>query len=165
MKTYFIILGWLSVFSVGCVFPAQAATGSDDRGEVVKVSRHIHLCAGICPDYDVSVEANGSVQVKSSVGMPFEQKAAYHVSAADAARVRSILLSLGHSQDGVICPHPEWEGGYSAPENDTEVRLITQNAPPRLIACDNKQDARFLAAVHQALAILNLNEMGHPTER
>lgn len=162
MKARRTLLGWLCALSLGFVsLPVPAAARHHSDALALKLSSHIKVCGGLCPDYDIIVAADGAVAVVSDAGSPFEQRAAYRVSPADAARVRSLLLSLGKVYNQAFCPRPTGEDRWSSSENDLEVRLMSPIAPSRLVACDNKQDANFLAAVHQALSILNLNFMGH----
>lgn len=62
--------------------------GAEER-DTVTVSVRNNLCAGLCPNYDVSVQSDGQV-TSHRLGIRLEALR-FRVSAAEAARFRSIL--------------------------------------------------------------------------
>jgi hypothetical protein len=127
------------------------------------------MCAGVCPNYDVSVESDGQV-TSNWVGIRLETLR-FRVSAAEAARFRSILhgfrgAAVPRSQTvcaRAIDPLQTWQSTgkptillrYGA----VEIGWRDSGASEPLVMCDVTQNIPW-ARIEEALGNVHLNPLG-----
>jgi len=126
--------------------------------ESITVSRRpwFAICAGVCPNYDVTVSADGRVVAKRGSG---EER--YRVSRAEAARFRKKLQPfrpVGEQRDPLVCAHegrPE-DAPLMMKVREIEIWWSGVPHPARLAACDTAAYADLTEAIRQALWSVHL---------
>jgi hypothetical protein len=153
MKSLFNRLAIMSLF----VLAANSFAPSAAR-ESITVSRRpwFLVCEGVCPDYEVTVWADGRVLVKRD-----NHEDRFRVSRAEVADFRRKLRPfrpVGEQLDPLICSHaarPEDEPPVMEVV-EIEIRWSGTDHPARLTACDNRLYADLTEAIRQALWSIHL---------
>ena len=149
-----VILSGLPLLS-GC-----ASVGTAVSMESISVSRRpwFGVCAGVCPNYDVTVWADGRVlSVRRYSHVP-DVVQRFRVPTRDAAQFRSILLPYRPTNAQDVEPTCEHRVSPDEAELVLKVREIEMvwsgpSGPSRLVACDNPA---LLEALRRALWSVNL---------
>ena len=121
--------------------------------ERITVSRRpwFGICAGVCPNYDVTVWTDGEVVAKRG-----SSEERFHVSRAEAADFSSKLRPfrpVGEQPDPLVCAHDERpkDAPLVMKVREIEIRWLGTNHSARLVACDNALYADLTEAIRQAL--------------
>jgi hypothetical protein len=126
--------------------------------ESITVSRRpwFAICTNVCPDYDVTVSADGEVVAKRG-----SNEERFQVSPAEAADFRNKLRPfrpVGEQPDQLVCAHdgrPE-DAPLVMKVREIEIRWSGTSRPARLSACDNALHADLTEAIRQALWSVHL---------
>lgn len=123
--------------------------------DTVRISERWHdaVCPGLCPSYDVTVQADGLVEVRQVLGDKPRHRERYRVSPAQAARFAEHLSR--YRPHGVITPVCD-RAGFDDPERLREVveLEITWDGRDRLNACHGREVSE---AIGQALLEVGLD--------
>jgi hypothetical protein len=139
---------------VGLIGMAGLTSTPSFARESITVSRHpwYAVCAGVCPDYEIIVSADGRVIVKQR---GTEER--FLVSRAEAAEFRAKLQPfrpVGERRDPLVCAHEN--APLVMKVREIEIRWSGSNNPSRLFACDNPASAGLKEALRQALWSVHL---------
>jgi hypothetical protein len=149
-----------------CSSAPQPGAGKRDT---VTVSVRTNVCAGMCPNYDVSVDSDGQVTSKWP-GIRLETLR-FRVSAAEAARFRSILHGFRRAAEPrsqtvcvrVIDPLRSWEsmGKPTMPlrYGAVEIGWRDPGASEPLVMCDVTGNIPW-ARIEEALGNVHLSPLG-----
>ena len=140
-----------------------ASMGAATADDIITVARRpwFQVCAGVCPNYDVTVWPDGRVSaVRHNWGAPDEVER-FRVSPESATDFRRILAPYkpaGGAGDAPVCKHDVLSEEASLVRKVTkiEVTWIGSRNPARLVACDGKGSAGLTEAIRQALWSVNL---------
>lgn len=142
----------------GCVSTQTAAE------ETVTVSKRpwFGICAGLCPNYDVTVWADGRVMAVRHSWHGADEIERFRVSRIDAARFRSILLPYRPSavqQREPVCHHavPPEQAQLVLKVREVEILWSSPSHRRRVIACDAREISE---ALRQALRAVQLYPSG-----
>lgn len=149
------------VLVTGCVstFPAGRPSTT--------VSRRLWyaICTGICPNYDVTVWADGRVLVVRRSANPDSRRdevERFRVSSAEAAEFQRRLLPFrpaGQLPEPLVCYHADVraeEAPLVLKVREVEINWSDPDHPARLVACDNASGQGLTEAIRQALWSIHL---------
>lgn len=148
---------WLAAAPLLPVLAGCATAGPLAAGESISISqRHDYaICTGVCPSYDLTVRADGLVEVQQARLDEHQAKERYRVTPAQAARFAEILQAYRpHGVKGTpICDHT----GFEARQMTLDVVevQITWSGPSgdRLYSC---HDPEVRDAIRHALLQVEL---------
>jgi hypothetical protein len=149
---------------LGCV--STRARPTDDA---ITLSRRpwFGVCAGVCPHYDVTVQADGRVwSVLHHFDWP-DEVAASRVSQGRVERFRSILAGYrdqAGGPDSAECRHdvPPEEAELVLKTREIEIKWSTRESSAHLVACQTPENRALLEAIDEALGTVGLNVEGRP---
>jgi hypothetical protein len=152
----------------GCASPGTQASGGA-YGDTITVSRRpwFAICAGLCPNYDVTVQADGRLwSVRHAYDVP-DRVSSARISSAALARFRSILAPYRPAPEAgepSACRH---EASAQTQELIVEAREIDvkwsgAGTSAHLIACDTPENAALRGAIAEALRAVHLDPAGEP---
>jgi hypothetical protein len=151
----------LLVSSIGTAAPSYAGS---QPVLAIRIQPLIGICAGICPDFDVTVIGDHRVELRIFDFEPKPRKVRiFAISAAKADAFRKELASLrpaGTVKKGVPCPIDEKfrELRYGASSYD--IRWAGSGQSSRLLACYGEPVLDL--AVTKALLDISLSRRGYP---
>jgi hypothetical protein len=131
--------------------------------EAITVSRRpwFAICAGVCPDYDVTVWSDGRVKtVRRHLDVPDEVNQ-FRVSrhrAATFGQIVAPLRNLASQTASVPCAHNVSKEEAPLVMNVAEIEIRWPDA--RITACANESGAAALGAIKRSLEVVRLREDG-----
>jgi hypothetical protein len=116
------------------------------------------ICAGLCPNYDVTVWADGRVLAVRHSWHGLDEIERFRVSRLEAARFRSILLPyrpIAIQQREPVCHHDVPQEQSRLVLKVREVELLWSSPPhrSRLIACDTRELSEALRQALRAVQV------------
>jgi hypothetical protein len=146
-----------------------ASVGARTSGETITVSRRpwFAICTGVCPDFDVTVEADGRVRSVRHYFDATDEMASFRSSTAGFARFRSLLAPYrpgeGHPEPSE-CRHDVdgSEAGFIVKTLEMEIKWSGPAGSAHLIACDTPDNEALKGAIGDALRSVGLEIDGRP---
>lgn len=148
---------------------ACESTRAAPSGDTVTLSRRpwFGICAGVCPNYDVTVGPGGRAwSVLRSFHRP-DQVVHLRPTWEQRARFLSLLAPFrpdGRRPERPECDHrlPPEEAPLLVRVTEIEIRWSGASGAAHLIACDTRENAALRAAIDEALLTLDLDIAARP---
>lgn len=151
---------------VGALIGLSTPTAAKPRmaSETITISRRpwFAICAGLCPNYDVTVSKNGEVAARIRSAGERDAVTRYRVSRSDVARFRGILQPL--KPRAFHLTRPSCDHAVTAEErplllrvSEIEIRWGNAGSRQRLMACDNERDQQIRQTIERALEAVHLS--------